>query len=278
LQNFMTQQQQEIITRQKCVNDAVGQLSSEGDRLSKQISALEPQLGAIRGILKDEQAQQIFAKLQQDFSRIKTFEVRAEYIFDKESREEVRVLPFDYVWFRKNGEGRIQMYSVNELTTTLTSENNFSVIKKYHMFMPFEMTWEGREIADLKGLNDLQLEFNYRPEILGDLKEEEREDAFKKLVTNYNACVGRLQKIHVQVIINNYSAFDYILSKDDGPWPMVDVNSDLYGSSFTKVVSKDISRDFTDPLTTYGKVFTLYALAGRQNASQGTYCENIGSG
>ncbi len=246
----------QLFAFQSQVSGATSNIKTQESIVNSNLSIITPQVRALQDILTNKNAADIFNKLQQEFSRINTLELRVTYEFLPTAETNILRVPFQYAWLRTTntnylalfGGGDIQFYkeSDNE-DTTVSGRDSFSIITKYHMFAPFEMGVENQPISKrLKAIQTLSLE-------CPDPSEFDSSDV-QDYYSACNCARGMIKSIHVQILLNGFSGFDYVLQKDAINWPLLETNVVTAASKNRILIS--VSKDFQDPFEQYVEGFT----------------------
>jgi hypothetical protein len=204
---------------------------------------------AIKAILADTNAAEIFSKLQQDFLRIHSLEVRITYDFPTGTKP---FLPFDGIWLNKGGQPFLQFYDRGP-DTRITLHDGVQLVCRYALFAPHEMSIEGRPIDDLKQLDNVNIYIS-----MDAARERTRDNAaYAKFLNTFRASLSKLTRVRVQVLVNGYSSFEKTLDASNLSLPALP--ADTENEEWERSILVPVADLFADPVEHYTKQFSIAA-------------------
>jgi hypothetical protein len=227
-------------------------LQKEKGELDNQIASVRPKIDAIRSILADQNAAEIFNKLQQEFTRIRSLEVRVTYIFPSDVDDVSAV--YNGLWIEKNSQHFLQFYPERDKTTSIASANAKELVCRYVLFAPFEMEIEGRPIRNLKNVNNFKIYFDSNPEMYREDGIEKTRALYTMVVNELKGSLKKLTGIRVQLLLNGYSSFDKTFRVTD--LTIATVQDAGIEKEWTFAIDLPVNELFTDPEGDYSRQFS----------------------
>ncbi|MEX0288942.1 MAG: hypothetical protein AB3N14_07505 [Flavobacteriaceae bacterium] len=225
----------------KLVEDSHSQLES----LKPTIEDIE----SLREFVRGETNSKIFRQLHLNYTRIKSFTVRINYVYSPEARDSQYNPPlFNYLWLEGPDASPLQLFREDEKDTSLNGSDSFKILTEYHLFAPFEQRLLGRHISELNGLINARLEFVIPSRYFERFSEQALTDRISNMCTGFNDYLDCFHSIEVDFMINGLPVYRMTIESSDitSTWSEITPENFNYEEDFEMSLSWSTAAQFQD--------------------------------
>lgn len=191
------------------------------------LAELQPAIEDIRNLrefVREENSAVIFRQLQLDYSRIKSFEVRLNFVFLPEAAQQKISPLFGNMWLKRSGVEALQLHRDGDRNTSLAGADSYKILTYFQLFAPFEHDLMGRNIRELNGLDEVSLDFTIRADEVADVDALELEQFESQICSQLNSACDLFIGVEFDVVINGLPVFRKSIDKTEflSEWSKLD--------------------------------------------------------